>query len=60
MQVFLRRYVSLSFYPINMKFGHDIPRVVRHSVHPSFSSGSIQDLLDHYVDQCWFDAVHAG
>ena len=27
---FLRRYFSLSFDPINMKFGHDILRVVRY------------------------------
>ena len=45
---FLRRYFSPSFYPINMKFGHDIPKVVRYTAvtflsHPSCSCGFIQD-----------------
>ena len=26
----------------------------------SFLSGFILDSLDHYVDQCWFDGLHAG
>ena len=43
---FLQPYFSLSSYPINMKFGHDIPRVVRYTAvtflsHPSCSSGFI-------------------
>ena len=48
---FLRRYFSLSFYPINMKFGHDIPRVVMYDfskshVLPNLSgfSGSLYPL----------------
>ena len=50
---FLGRYFSLSFYPINMKFGHDIPRVVSYTVtflsRPPCSSRFIWDFLDHYV-----------
>ena len=51
------------FYPINMKFGHDIPRVVRRCAmtflsHPSCSSGFIHDFLDHYILE-WQKAVFA-
>ena len=51
--VFVRRYFSLSLYPINMKFGHDIPRVLRYSAmtflsRTSCSSGFIRDSLDPY------------
>ena len=43
---FLRPYFSLSSHPINMKFGHDIPRVVRYTAmtfpsHPSCFYGFI-------------------
>ena len=49
---FLRRYFFLSFHPIDMKFGHNIPRVVRCFAmiflsHPSFSSRCIQNILYH-------------
>ena len=44
----------LPFYPINMEFGHHIPRVVRYSAmiflsHPACSSAFIQNFLDHYA-----------
>ena len=45
----------LSFYPINMEFGHHIPRVVGRCAmtflsHSACSSGIIQDFLDHSLE----------
>ena len=59
----LRRYFSLSFYLINLKFRQNIPRVVRRGAmaflrHPSCSSGLIQDFLD-YCTLEWQKAVSA-
>ena len=56
MQVFFGSYFPLTFYPISMQFGHDIPRVVRYSaiILSLYSSGFVQNLLDHYMDQCQF------
>ena len=48
------RFLTDAFHPINMEFGHHIPRVVRYSAiaflsHLAYSSGFIQDFLDHYT-----------
>ena len=60
---FVKSYFSLSFYPINMEFGHHIPRVVGRCAmiflsHPAWTSGFIQDFLDHYTLE-WQKAVSA-
>ena len=67
----MRRYFSLSSYSINMKFEHDIPRVVRYTAmtflsHPSCSSGSVyfsktgkrQFLLTCKVSRYYLLALH--
>ena len=38
---------------MNMKFGHDIPRVVRYTAmtFPACSSGFIRHFMDHYTLQ---------
>ena len=59
------RYFSLSFYPIDFKPWHNDPYVLERCAmtflsHKSCSSGFIQDFLDHYVDQCWYNDVHVG
>ena len=49
---FVKKYFSMSYYPINMEFGYHIPRLVRYSAmtflsHLACTFGFIKDFLDH-------------
>ena len=45
-------YLSLNLYAIDFKTWHYAPLVLTFKIIPSYSSGFIQDLLNHYV---WID-----
>ena len=49
---FVKKYFSMSYYPINMEFGYHIPRLVMYSAmtflcHLACTFGFIKDFLDH-------------